>query len=556
MANGAVEGRKPIALDGGYGWFIVLCSLLILVIINIFVISFEELISKSYEGTMGNLVETTFFNKLFLLRKFNDASLLLISLPAGLPLVTGPLASALCNRIGYRTTTIIGAVIASYGFVISLIANLTEIILSEMLIISVGIVMGLGFGLMYFPAIVIVTMYFERRRVRATVLTIWGAGVVSNFLSRYIIFSTHQIDRRIVFIIYAVALLCVSLCALCAYRPIKFEPIYADDKKELKEIDLCYKSMYVKDDHYRSRDLHLNERLEPIAEDENKASPCGIDDKKEPLSSPIIATKPTLDSHEKIQATISHAEVNEDIEKANGKSATGLQRTKAKMFDLSLLANPVYLLFAISFFLISIGINTPLIFMALYEEVVINLSITTKSAIEVISSIIGQIVFFLVCNRAFPFKYGKDRARNRLCLYSWSLMIIAVTSAFSFLSQSSSLLVGQLAFASYCFVFVISISYFKYLTSVIVVELVGVDRFTNAFGLLLFVKGIGYFIGPYVCEKIYDITESFYWSFAFSGVCLFLSGIMLFVIPFMKKTRNEVRLENSAEKHSEKPLLH
>lgn len=31
-----------------------------------------------------------------------------------------------------------------------------------MMIISVGVVMGIGFGLMYCPAIVIVTMYFEK----------------------------------------------------------------------------------------------------------------------------------------------------------------------------------------------------------------------------------------------------------------------------------------------------------------------------------------------------------------------------------------------------------
>ena len=36
------------------------------------------------------------------------------------------------------------------------------------LIFSVGIVMGLGFGLMYCPAIVIVTIYFEKYRSLAT----------------------------------------------------------------------------------------------------------------------------------------------------------------------------------------------------------------------------------------------------------------------------------------------------------------------------------------------------------------------------------------------------
>jgi hypothetical protein len=90
-------------------------------------------------------------------------------------------------------------------------------------------------------------------------------------------------------------------------------------------------------------------------------------------------------------------------------------------------------------------------------------------------------------------------------------MIIGVASAFSFLFKCSSLLGGQLAFASYIFVFAIAVSYYEYLTSVILVELVGVDRFTNAFGLLLLVKGIEYFIGPYVYGK-YRVPQKLQFS--------------------------------------------
>jgi hypothetical protein len=45
-------------------------------------------------------------------------------------------------------------------------------------------------------------------------------------------------------------------------------------------------------------------------------------------------------------------------------------RMKEKMFDLSLFADPVYLLFVISFFLTSIGFNTPLNLRILYAELV------------------------------------------------------------------------------------------------------------------------------------------------------------------------------------------
>ena len=43
MVSSAVEGRKPIAPDGGYEWFVVLCSLLILVIVNVFLMLEESI---------------------------------------------------------------------------------------------------------------------------------------------------------------------------------------------------------------------------------------------------------------------------------------------------------------------------------------------------------------------------------------------------------------------------------------------------------------------------------------------------------------------------------
>lgn len=115
----------------------------------------------------------------------------------------------------------------------------------------------------------------------------------------------------------------VLLCVPCGilYRPIQFEPIY-DDDEEMEEIKKNGKA-----DHHKSLDLHLHERPEPIAEeDEEKSSPVGSDDKKELLSPPIIDSKPTINGHGKLRAAISHTEVNEDPEKAKGNGVSGLQR--------------------------------------------------------------------------------------------------------------------------------------------------------------------------------------------------------------------------------------
>lgn len=71
------------------------------------------------------------------------------------------------------------------------------------LIGSVGIVMGTGFGLMYCPAIVIVTMYFEKYRSLATGVTVCGAGVGTFVFSKIIAFLISIFDWRTCLLIYA-----------------------------------------------------------------------------------------------------------------------------------------------------------------------------------------------------------------------------------------------------------------------------------------------------------------------------------------------------------------
>lgn len=79
--------------------------------------------------------------------------------------------SALTNKFGCRTTCIIGSVIGMVSFAIS---TLSESV--YMLIVTYGIIGGIGFGLIYLPAIVSVGYYFEKRRALATGIAVCGSG--------------------------------------------------------------------------------------------------------------------------------------------------------------------------------------------------------------------------------------------------------------------------------------------------------------------------------------------------------------------------------------------
>ena len=75
------------------------------------------------------------------------------------------------------------------------------------------------------------------------------------------------------------------------------------------------------------------------------------------------------------------------------------------------------------------------------------------------------------------------------------------------------------AFSAFCYdfsSFVIYASVFGYtigayvgLTSVILVDLLGLDRLTNAFGLLLLFQGIASFLGPPIAGMVNHIDVGF-----------------------------------------------
>ena len=69
------------------------------------------------------------------------------------------------------------------------------------------------------------------------------------------------------------------------------------------------------------------------------------------------------------------------------------------------------------------------------------------------------------------------------------------------------------------------------LTTLVLADLLGADKFTNAFGLLLLFQGVATFIGPPVVGAIFDQTGSYNDGFILMGGMISLSGLMLYPIP-------------------------
>nr|CDP95419.1 Bm2134, isoform b [Brugia malayi] len=546
MKKDEMEERKegnmqyvPI-VDGGWGWVVVVGSFFIHVFADGIVYSFGillEIIMKEFDVS-------------------NAKASMIISLLTGLTLGMGPIASAITNKFGCRVTTILGSLIATTGCATSYYATSVEY-----LMVSVGCVMGIGFGLMYCPAIVIVSMYFEKKRSMATGIAVCGAGV-GTVVFAPISEALIKISWRTVFAVYTVIVLMCSLCG-ATFRSLTFVAV-EDETKKKKVLEEDEKNGFVEMVHQHftfideengplSTTLLASHNQQDINDVEEKN---GKWERSKSLASNIshgrsrrfsestgfIAVKdvfytgsmnelPQTECHRSLTSlNIKDDKLNLKEEEKISKTR-GILRTMEKMTNISLLANPIFLLYAISNLLTSIAFNSPLVFLPSHAT---NLRLTPTQSASVISAFgimntVGRILVGLISDRKLPCKYGKDRAQNRLWIYVSSLTLCGL------LTTGVLFCDGYITLAMYSGLFGLTLSSYVCLTSVLLVDLIGIEKLTNAFGLILLFQGIGTVIGPPISGQLADLTGSYNMSFVFCGVALLISGLMLVFVPQIQR---------------------
>ena len=73
------------------------------------------------------------------------------------------------------------------------------------------------------------------------------------------------------------------------------------------------------------------------------------------------------------------------------------------------------------------------------------------------------------------------------------------------------------------------------LTSIILVDLLGLDKLTNAFGLLILFRGVAAIGGPPIAGKLYDMSHNYALPFFMAAFFFFVSTVTSFVAPSMKR---------------------
>ncbi|XP_014487215.1 PREDICTED: uncharacterized protein LOC106751007 [Dinoponera quadriceps] len=189
------------------------------------------------------------------------------------------------------------------------------------------------------------------------------------------------------------------------------------------------------------------------------------------------------------------------------------------MLDFSYFANSRYLLFAISNFLLHTWYDVPYVYLT-DNAIEVGFSETDASiliSVIGITNMCGEIFLGWAGDRAWvdaSIVYGVCMV---LCGAATALIPVVVSDYYTLCAISGAF--GLFIAANYS------------LTSIILVELITLERFTSAYGLLLLVQGVANLMGPPLAGWLYDITGTYDLSFYLAGFFIALSGIMLLVMP-------------------------
>ncbi|XP_051284566.1 monocarboxylate transporter 9 [Dicentrarchus labrax] len=463
-------------LDGGWAWVIVVASFM------------AQLLAYGSPQSVGVLYPEW----LHAFQEGKGMTAWVGSLVAGVGLIASPVCSACVDNFGARPVTIFSGVMVAGGLMLSAFAPNVQF-----LIFSYGIVVGLGCGLVYAATLTITCQYFDKRRGLALGIVTTGTSVGA------FIYATAQNELIVMYgldgcllIIGAVAL---NLMACAGFmRPLNMPGYYLKQKAALE----------------RNTEEQLFEKPP-------------LDDLKITTGSTATTPEKTLMVKE-LLITIDTKELAIQTENKKGSFLSGLGIMKVmkkkqqayfkymhSMYEI--LQDQAMVAFCIAVFLFSLGAFPPVLFIedvAQSQGLVEEVSVIPLVSIGAIATCVGKLVLGILVDIKWM---------NGIYLY-----------AFTMFAEGVSLLLIPLT-KNYMGLQILSVvlGFFSgnwSLTSYITTKIVGLDRLTQAHGILMFFGGFGIMLGPPVVGWFFDWTQSYDLAFYFSGSCVLLGAVILSVL--------------------------
>lgn len=198
MSSDSKPRPKPEIPDGGYGWIVVLSSLVVSLIADGISFSFGLLYTEFLVYFGESKSKTAWIGSIFL----------------AVPLLSGPVMSNLVDKYGCQKMTVIGGVLSGVGFVLAAMANSVE-----QLYWTFGVIGGLGLGIGYVTAVCSVVGWFDKRRTFATGIGASGTGIGTFLYAPFTQYLIEEYGWRGTCLILAGTLFNICVCGCLMLDP-------------------------------------------------------------------------------------------------------------------------------------------------------------------------------------------------------------------------------------------------------------------------------------------------------------------------------------------------
>lgn len=561
--------------DGGWGWLVLLASVMVNLLIPGTVKSFGVLFVEFLEVFDASPAAAAWIPALCY---FLYSSL-------------GPLSSILSVKYSYRTVTLLGGTFAAVGMMLSYFANSVAF-----LCVSYGVLVGIGAGLAFPPTVYIVTSYFVRLRGLANGLCISGSALGSIFLPPILGILLREYGYRGAVLIMGAVTLNVWASALL-YEPVEKHLVPASPPNKSNDHDLEAASITVTspEDEKQPKQVvsssNSNEKAAPIVPKSASSvaleyykntpvqgrtrkisMPTGREIAGQMHSTPALHAVPergadanrlfkrqrspfqspstssfnyvstpyhgsTLSAlHPERASTLTLNAISSTFtRKTNDETNKHEEKSENKFFDFSLLKDPIYLVILISNSTNAVSYTNFVILLPAYaislgfDKNMSSLLLSTVSILDLIGRIGGSALSDIsIMPKHWYFVGG-------LLVSGISLAILPIATTYSMLSV-------------YCGVFGLASGIYVGITAVIMADMLGTEKLTSSYGISLFVNGIIQLVGPPICGIVFEQIGSYGPIFSILGIILVVGASLWGFVPFIRKKQDNLEKENSIEK--------